>query len=98
MQTIISGKHIEVTPAIRAYAEEKAGKLPRHYARVKTVEVLLGKHDKHAFEVELVAHISGEAHHIAKAHHDDLYHCIVEAVEKMERQLTDVKEIHNNKH
>lgn len=98
METIVSGKRVEVTPAIRTYAQEKAGKLPRHYDRVKSVEVLLDKHDKHAFEVELVAHISGADFHVAKAHHDDLYHCIVEAVQKMERQLTDIKEVKRGKH
>lgn len=98
METIVSGKRVEVTPAIRTYAQEKASKLPRHYGRVTTVEILLDKHDKHAFEVELVAHISGEANHVSKAHHDDLYHCIVEAVQKMERQLTDVKELARGKH
>lgn len=98
METIVSGKRIEVTPAIRSYAEEKAGKLPRHYDRVKSVEVLLDKHDSHEFEVELIAHISGADFHVAKSHHDDLYHCIVDAVHKMERQLTDIKEVKRGKH
>lgn len=92
MQTIVSGKSVPVTDAIRAYAEEKADKLARHHHGVSKVEVLLDKHDNHAFEVEIVAHVDGSEHHVSKAHHDDLYHCIVEAVQKMDRQMVSLKE------
>lgn len=92
METIVSGKRVEVTPALRTHAVQKTSRLPRHYDRIQRVDVLLDKHDSHAFEAEVIAHVDGTEHHVSKAHHDDLYACINEAVTKMERQLTTIKE------
>ena len=35
----ISGRHLEITDAIRSYAEEKTSKLPRYYNSITSVEV-----------------------------------------------------------
>ncbi|MHC4367568.1 MAG: HPF/RaiA family ribosome-associated protein, partial [Planctomycetota bacterium] len=37
----ITGKHIEITEAIRAHAEEKTAKLPKYYNSITRVEVII---------------------------------------------------------
>ena len=41
MQLTITGHHVEVTPALRAYATEKLQRLSRHFDHVISVEVIL---------------------------------------------------------
>ena len=41
----ITGKHIEITQAIREHAEEKTSKLPKYYNSINQVEVVIdGNH------------------------------------------------------
>ena len=37
----ISGKHIEITEAIKIYAEKKTSKLPRYYNSINQIEVII---------------------------------------------------------
>jgi len=37
----ISGKHIEITEAIKKHAEEKTSKLPKYYNSINQVEVVI---------------------------------------------------------
>ena len=92
MDVTVSGKHIEVTDAIRQYATDKTMKLPRYYDRVKSVEVIADKGDRHSYEIELVVHVDRHEHFVARSRGDDLYACIDESIDKLERQLTDFKE------
>jgi putative sigma-54 modulation protein len=41
MQLNITGHHVEVTPALRAYVTEKLQRLSRHFDHVISVEVIL---------------------------------------------------------
>ena len=99
METTVTGRHVEVTEPIRAYAIEKTAKLSRYYDRVSVIEVIAGKRDQRNFDVELIAHVDGHEHFVSHGKGEDLYACIDETVDKMERQLTDHKEkLRNRKH
>lgn len=99
MDTLITGRHVEITDAIRNHAEEKISKLDRYYDKLAKVAAVVTKPDARQFEVELIAHIDGTDHMVATASHEDLYHGFEAAVNKMERQLTDHKEkLRNRKH
>jgi len=99
MQIQITGRHQDITPAIREYAEEKTAKLPRYFDRISQIEVIAEKRDHRIFEVEMIAHVDKHKHIVADSEGDDLYACIDETIEKMERQLTDHKEkLRNRKH
>ena len=100
MDIKVVGRHIEVTSATREYAESKAAKMPRYYDRVQTIEFLVGRPDQHRqYEVEIIATVDHTAPFVAKFTGGDLYACIDETVDKMERQLTDHKErLRNHKH
>ena len=99
MDILITGRHVEITDAINTHAQEKVAKLDRYFDKVSKVEAVVSKQDAHAYEVELIAHIDGADHMVATAHHEDVYHGFEQAVNKMERQLTDHKEkLRNHKH
>jgi len=93
MEVIVSGKHIEITPAIRQYATDHTARLPRYLDTLRQLEVITDKGEGHGFEVELKAHVEHSEILVAKVKGMDLYACIDQAIEKMERQLRDHKEI-----
>lgn len=98
MDIMVSGRHMDITDAIRAYAEEKVAKLPRYFDRVQQIEVIVCKADKH-HELEVIVHADKTDPFICKVEGEDLYACIDEAVDKLERQLTDHKDrLRNRKH
>lgn len=93
MEITITGRHMPVTEPIEQHANEKASKLSRYYDRLSKLEIIIDKpQDGRTYDVEFIAHIDGQDHLIAHATNDDLYHGIEQAVQKMERQLTDLKE------
>ena len=92
MQVKVTGrKHVEITDAIRDYAIEKGEKLPRYFAGVSEVEVIADKPDR-LFNIEIIAHVDGHKPFVGNAKHEDLYACIDQTIDKLERQLTDHKE------
>lgn len=93
MEIRVSGKHLEVTPAIRQYANDKVLKLPRYYDRITLMSVVVDKIDNHTVEVEIIVEAEHTAPFVAKVKGPDLYAGIDAAVDKLERQLTDHKEI-----
>jgi putative sigma-54 modulation protein len=95
----ISGRHLEITDAIRSYAEEKTSKLPRYYNSITSVEVVLEGNEGGNQNVEIIAR--GEHSNVFVAHEtgSDIYACIDLAMHKLERQLRRKKEKQrNNKH
>lgn len=86
----VSGRNIEVTEAIKSYAEKKAGKLLRYFDRIQEITVVIGSRDRQ-FECEILVDIEHKDAVVAKAHADDLYASIDLATDKAERQLTDLK-------
>jgi putative sigma-54 modulation protein len=92
----ISGRHMEVTEALKNYAEQKAGKLVKYYDLIQEIEVILDA-NKDSTKVEII--VNAEHNGMFIAHHDqgDAYACIDGCVDKLERQLTDHKERHRNR-
>ena len=99
MHFTISGKHIDITDAIRTHAEDKTSKLPRYYNSINRVEVIIDGSDGPGPSVEIIAGGEHSNVFIAKESGVDTYACIDEAVHKIERQLRRKKERQrNNKH
>ena len=92
MLVTITGKHIEITDAIRAHAEEKVEKLPRYYNSISQIEVVIEGNDGGKQCVEIIVHAEHNDLLIAKELGTDTYTCIDTAVHKMERQLKKAKE------
>ncbi|MGD9109408.1 MAG: ribosome-associated translation inhibitor RaiA [Phycisphaerales bacterium] len=95
----ISGKHIEITDALRAHAEEKTSKLPKFYNSLSQIEVIIDGNDGGSCSVELIARAEHSNVFVVTERGPDAYACIDMAVHKLERQLRKKKEKQrNNKH
>ena len=95
----ITGRHVEITDAIRSHAEEKTAKLPKYYNSVNQVEVIIDGGDGGDAIVEIIARAEHSNVFIAKESGQDTYACIDLAVHKLERQLRrKKKKQRNNKH
>ena len=99
MQITLSGRHMDITPAIREYMETKAAKLPRYYDRIQSITGTIDQRDHRIFQVEMHAEVDHADPFVATDESDDLYKSIDAVVNKLERQLTDHKEkLRNRKH
>jgi putative sigma-54 modulation protein len=90
MQLSISGHHVDVTDALRAYVEDKLQKLERHYDHVTNAHVILTV-EKLRQKAEATIHISG-AELFADADCDDMYAAIDKLTDKLDRQILKYKE------
>lgn len=90
MQISVSGHHIEVTDSLRAYVEEKIGKLKRHFDHVTNVHVILSV-EKLEQKAEATVQISG-AKLFANDIKEDMYQAIDSIADKLDRQIIKYKE------
>lgn len=98
MIVTISSRHMEVTDALKSYAQQKTAKLPRYYDRIQEIEVIFDNH-KDAASVEMIVNGEHRGMFIATHNQGDAYACVDACVEKLERQLSDhKKKIRNRKH
>lgn len=100
MRIEIKGKHLDLTPAITQYAEQKCQKLTRYYDGVQEITVTLEQATKHdEFSVEVIADVEKHDDFVVHVTAKDVYEGIDVATDKMARQLTDFKErLKNSKH
>ncbi|STX28032.1 ribosome-associated, sigma 54 modulation protein [Legionella beliardensis] len=90
MQINFTGHQMEVTPALRAYTEDKFAKLMHHFDNITAIHVV--------FNIEKLAQIAEATIHVAKgtihasAQHDDMYIAINDLVDKLDQQLIKHKE------
>lgn len=99
MDIMITAKHVDITTPFREYAEDKVNKLPRYYDRITEIAVLADKSDNINYEIEVIVHVERHDPFIAKAIGEDLYACVDETTDKLERQLSEHKQkLRNRKH
>lgn len=95
----ISGKHIEITEAMKQHAQEKTSKLPRYYNSINRIEVIVDGGERGSTSVEIIARAEHSKVFVGTETGEDAYRCIDMAVHKLERQLRRVKsKERNNKH
>ncbi len=95
----ITGKHVEITDAIREHAVEKTDKLPRYYNSINNVTVTIDNSQGGKSTVQIIASAEHNKVFIVKETGDDTYACIDIAARKLERQLKKQKEKErDNKH
>ncbi len=96
MQVSITGHHVDVTEALKAYVEEKIGKIKRHFDNVVDVHVILTV-EKLQQKAEAAVQISG-AKLYAEDTQEDMYAAIDFMVDKLDRQIVKHKEkLHNHR-
>ena len=94
----VSARHMDVTDALKSFAEEKAAKLTKYYDLIKEIEVVFdsGKDTTH---VEMIVYAEHRDTFLANHDDGDAYAGIDACVHKLERQLTDhKKKFRNRKH
>ncbi len=90
MQVNLTGHHVDLTDALRAYVDEKIARLERHFDHVTNVHVILSV-EKLNQKAEATVHIAG-ADVFADAVHQDMYAAIDALVDKLDRQVLKHKE------
>jgi putative sigma-54 modulation protein len=90
MNIHLTGRHLEITPAIREYATSKIGKIKRHFDNVIDVNVILSV-DKLRQKAEATIHLSGKDMFV-ECEDDNLYAAIDALVDKLDRQVMKHKE------
>ena len=88
MQITITGHHVEVTPALRAYVTEKMQKLTRHFDQITSVNVILNVEKlQHQAEATVQA---GRRQIFAAEKATDMYASIDLLLDKLDQVVTDL--------
>ena len=90
MNLNLTGVHLDITPAIRAYVTEKLERVNRHFDQVIDVNVVLSV-DKLQQKVEANVHLRGREIR-AEAVDADMYAAIDALADKLNRQVQKHKE------
>ena len=90
MNLNLTGIHLEITPAIRAYVVAKMDRVTRHFDHVIDVNVMLSV-DKLRQKVEANVHVRGKEIH-AESTEPDMYAAIDSLADKLDRQVMRYKE------
>lgn len=91
MQIQITGNHIEVTPALKSYVNEKIEKIHKKFSNITSVHVTLTIDKK--FQQTAEAHVNlarGELHAISED--KDMYAAIDRLIDKLDKQVVRHKE------
>lgn len=90
MNLSLSGRHLDITPAIREYVTSKLERISRHFDHVVDVNVVLSV-EKLRQKAEVNVHVRG--HDIFVACDDaDMYAAIDGLIDKLDRRIMKHKE------
>ena len=95
MNLNLTGRHLEITPAIREHVVNKLDKVKRHFDNVIDVNVILSV-DKLVQKAEANVHLSGKTV-FAEAVDSNLYVAIDALVDSLDRQVLKHKEKNNGR-
>lgn len=90
MNLNITGRHVEVTPAIRDYVNSKLDRVIRHFDNVTSVAVILSV-EKLLQKAEVTLHVRGKDIYV-ESEESDLYAAIDAMSDKLDRQVQKYKQ------
>jgi len=90
MNIIVNGRHLEVTPALKNYAEKKIQRFDRYLSNISEAVITLTV-EKYRHKVEVLLKVNGVLIQ-AEGITGDVYSSIDEVAEKLERQIKKYKE------
>lgn len=93
MNINLTGRHLEITPAIREHVTTKLGKVKRHFDHVIDIHVILSV-DKLQQKAEATVHLSGKTI-FAETDDSNLYVAIDNLVDLLDRQVLKHKDKHS---
>jgi putative sigma-54 modulation protein len=91
MQINITGHHIEVTPALRAYVTEKLQRISRHFDHVISTNVILKVENTQQQQAEATVHAAGKEI-FAQDTDADMYAAIDGLIDKLDKQVRRYKD------
>ena len=80
-----TGHHLDVTPALRSFTEEKFNKLQRHFEKFNHIQVTFAVEKLRQIAEANISLAGGELHASAEA--EDMYSAIDGLIDKLDRQL-----------
>jgi putative sigma-54 modulation protein len=96
MNLQLSGHHLDLTPAIRSYVNDKLNRISRHFDHVIDVSVVLSV-SKLDHKVEATVHVRGKDMHV-ECIDTDMYAAIDGLADKLDRQILKHKEKSDDHH
>jgi putative sigma-54 modulation protein len=93
MNINLTGRHLDITPAIREHVTTKLGKIKRHFDNVIDVSVILSV-EKLQQKAEATVHMSGKTV-FAETDDSNLYVAIDSLVDLLDRQIIKHKDKHS---
>lgn len=90
MKIIVNGRHLEITPSLKNYAEEKVKKFERYLSDISEAVVTLSI-EKYRHKAEVLLKVNGVLIQ-AEGITGEIYSSIDEVSEKLERQVKKYKE------
>ena len=90
MQINLTGRHIDITPALRSFIRGKFARLKRHFDHMTNIHVILTV-EKDRQKAEATIHVN-RGNLFANVEHDDMYAAIDRLIDKLDRQLIKHKE------
>lgn len=97
MRITVKGRNIEITDAIKAYAEEKIGKVANHYDQIQSIEVILNVIKNPSVSLNHNAEVicklpAGQIQ--AEENAESMYASIDLVADKLDRQVKKFKDKH----
>jgi putative sigma-54 modulation protein len=96
MNLKVSGHHLDITPAIHGYIEEKLARISRHFDQVMDVDIILSV-NKLEQKAEAKVHLSGKDL-FCESVNSDMYAAIDSLADKLDRVVLKHKERLVNHH
>jgi putative sigma-54 modulation protein len=90
MQVNLTGHHVEITPALKDYLNNKMSRIERHFDSVTSIKCILTV-EKLRHKAEAKVNVTGSTLY-AEAVQDDMYAAIDGMVDKLDRQIVKHKE------
>jgi len=94
---VVKARHMDVTDALRQYAESKVSKLPRFYDNIQSVEVTLDM-EANRPTVEMVVTARRRNTFVATHRHEDMYACVDQCFDKISEQIRRHKDKVRHRH
>jgi len=89
MNLNLSGHHLDITPALRSYVQDKLARVTRHFDHVIDAHVVLSV-DKLRQKADVTLHLRGKDIHCT-SEDKDLYAAIDLVADKLDRQVLKYK-------
>lgn len=96
MNLQITGRHLDITPALRDYVEGKLARVSNHFDHVIDIKVTLSV-EKLIQKVEATLHVPGNDLHV-ECTDENMYSAIDTLADKLDRQVLKHKEKQGDHH